>query len=141
MSVTSCRFRPALRAITCIDNSTTARSICVPVFLAPAFAGRHGDGKSFSTSRPARSRIGRLGLSTPPDVTFTFTQPPPMPKNVLRPKPEQVAGSVVVEGPMGKLKLQTPPFLSIQSDAANRAHTLVIQDETDKHQRAMWGSL
>lgn len=44
-----------------------------------------------------------------------------------------------MEGPLGKMNLSIPAYMSIQPDEAKRSHTLNILDEDDRKQREMWG--
>ena len=36
--------------------------------------------------------------------------------------------------------MKVPPFVSVAHDEASRKATLSVEDATEKHQRAMWGT-
>ena len=46
---------------------------------------------------------------------------------------------VEIEGPLGKLSVEIPPFMSIASNEESRTRSLSILDANDKKQKAMWG--
>ncbi|KAK5016948.1 54S ribosomal protein L6 mitochondrial [Cryomyces antarcticus] len=49
--------------------------------------------------------------------------------------------TVEVEGPLGKMSMPIPPYISITQDAGNRAQTLDVLDAEDRKQREMWGAI
>ncbi|KAF2227355.1 mitochondrial 54S ribosomal protein YmL16 [Elsinoe ampelina] len=124
-----------------LKSHTGRVEISLPTFLVPAFARMSRCTKSFSTSTARRSRVGGAALSVPPEVTFRFQPPPPIQNKGARVSQAEQSATVEVEGPLGKLKVLVPPFISVQSDEEARSHTLSVQDERDKHQRAMWGTV
>ena len=58
-------------------------------------------------------------------------------RNISRSKPTR---KVEIEGPLGKMSMDIPPYISIVSNEESRTHTLSILDTQDKKQKAMWGS-
>lgn len=48
---------------------------------------------------------------------------------------------VTVNGPLGSLNLEIPPFLEINQDAETRKAVLTIQDRDQKRQMEMWGTV
>ncbi|KAF4550064.1 putative ribosomal protein L6 [Elsinoe fawcettii] len=124
-----------------IPSSTNGVEISLPAFLVPAFASKPSNTRHFSSSNARRSRVGEAALSVPPDVTFRFERRPPTQNKSARVKQADLSSTVQVEGPLGKLKVLVPPFVNIHSDEETRLHTLSVQNEKDKHQRAMWGTM
>ncbi|KAA8910489.1 putative mitochondrial 54S ribosomal protein YmL16 [Sphaerosporella brunnea] len=90
--------------------------------------------RSFSTSQQCSSKIGRMPISLPPSVKLTKVAPPP------RRGRTQEMGTLQVEGPLGKLSLPIPEFLSIDIDEAAKKVTVTPQDQYHRQQRAMWGN-
>ena len=121
------------------STNASAFEITLPSFLLPAFSAQRQKHASFSTSKPCKSKIGRVPLSLPPEVTFRFI-PPPVQRKGVRGSKIIRESTVEVEGPLGKLSVTIPPYINIQSDQENNTHTLSILDNNDKQQKAMWGS-
>ena len=46
---------------------------------------------------------------------------------------------VEIQGPLGKLSVEIPPFMSIAENEETRTRSLNIIDANDKKQKAMWG--
>lgn len=118
-------------------SSVTFREATLPVFLVPAFA-RQSRISQFSTSIQRRSKIGSAPLSLPPSVTFTVV-PPPVQLPNARISRKKVGSTVEIEGPLGKMSMQIPPYVSIGVDEGSQARTVSISDPEDREQRAMWG--
>jgi len=117
--------------------------LSLPTFLVPAFAPRCPRTSYFSTTSTRRSRIGSAPISIPSEVKFRFIQPPAVKtvSNSVRnnPSEEQISSRIEVEGPLGKLGLDIPSFVKIQANETATAQTVSVEDELDKHQKAMWG--
>ncbi|MCJ1243559.1 hypothetical protein MMC30_000756 [Trapelia coarctata] len=123
--------RTTLRRVTEFTQSTS-----VPDFLLPAFAHslcRRG----FSSSPQCRSRIGSAPLSIPPEVNLRLLEPPPRRKAVSRIEAPQM---VEVEGPLGKIQMPIPTYMSLKHDAETKKATLHIPDRTERKHREMWGT-
>ena len=131
---TTTRCKSSSRALRSVFATHNTRELTLPAFLAPAFANSH-----FSTSSKCHSKIGRAPLSLPPEVTFRILEPPPSKqgRNISRTEPPR---KVEIEGPLGKMAMDVPPYISITSNDESRTHSLSILDAKDKKQKAMWGS-
>ncbi|KAL6714387.1 54S ribosomal protein L6 mitochondrial [Lecanora helva] len=94
--------------------------------------------KTFSSTSRCRSRIGGAPLSLPAEVNLRILQPPPPRKNdIVRTEPTK---TVEVEGPLGKMSLQLPPYMTIEQNPDTRKATLSILDREQRKQREMWGT-
>jgi len=113
-------------------------SATIPTFLLPAF--QTIPGRSFSTSYPNRSQIGRAPLSIPPEVNFTVTEPPKIKMRNGRPMDVVSGPTVSVEGPLGKLAMTIPPFVNLEHDPVGRKAIVSVQDREVRNQREMWGT-
>lgn len=129
-------------------------SISLPSFLLPAFPV---SSRSFSSSAPRQSYIGRAALSIPPEVTFNILQP--VPKKNARSALSDARRTVEIEGPLGmfnwlkrkgecadcwvrgtgKMSMTIPDFVRLEHDEANRKAYVRVEDEEVKKQREMWG--
>ena len=130
--------------------------------------------REFSTTRHCLSNIGIKPLSVPAGVTLTVNPPPP-PKRTkyFKPSPrhhplggpsatESDAQKIIVQGPLGKLEIDVPPFISLvaawtvdprlaaqiaelegQGKAAPQRNDLavVVTDDKSRKQREMWGTI
>jgi large subunit ribosomal protein L6 len=130
--------------------------------------------RQFSTARHCLSNIGIKPLNVPAGVTLTVTPPPP-PKRTkyFKPSPrhhplggpsarESDAQKITVQGPLGKLEIDVPPFISLvaawtvdprlaaqiaelesQGKAAPQRNDLavVVRDDKSRKQREMWGTI
>jgi large subunit ribosomal protein L6 len=117
---------------------TRTKDITLPAFLVPAFALPKVHAP-FSTSSRYQSKIGRAPLSLPPDVTFRIFDSAPVKQTraISRSEPSR---RVEVEGPLGKMSLDIPPFINIVENGEERTYGLSILDANDKKQKAMWGT-
>jgi large subunit ribosomal protein L6 len=127
----------ASRALGSVYSTSSTRDLILPAFLVPAFASSK-QSAPFSSTSQCRSKIGRAPLSVPPEVTFTILETPPkkQSRGMIRTEPDR---HVQIEGPLGKLSLEIPPFMSIASNEESRTRSLSILDANDKKQKAMWG--
>lgn len=133
-----------------------AASVTLPSFLLPAFQSTITSITSISsistgtttptTTTPRRqfsntvsrpSKLGRTPISIPPGVEILIGEPKVKkdPTTYLRiPK-----RTVTVQGPLGKLDLEIPPYLKIDHDAESRKAVLSIENIAEKCQMEMWG--
>jgi large subunit ribosomal protein L6 len=129
--------------------------------------------RTFSTTRMRPSNIGSARIPVPETVTVTMN-PPPIPKLARDFKPsfrhqplggpsvkESDAITVTVQGPLGKLELPVPPFVSLvpawtldatlarqcselesqgKPAPARKDIAVVVSKSTDRKQREMWGT-
>ncbi|KAI9781747.1 MAG: hypothetical protein M1839_005740 [Geoglossum umbratile] len=114
------------------------QSLAPSPFLLPAFQPLTPL-CSFSCSPSKASQIGRAPITLPPEVSLRLIEPP-APKNKDRASRKETGPSVEVEGPLGKMAMQLPPFVSIEHDATARRATVQIQDANVRQQREMWGT-
>ena len=136
-SIHCSRSARALRA-TFSTASTTETTL--PAFLVPALAHPLPAQRShFSTTRPQRSKIGSLPLSLPPEVKFDIISATAAKqgKGISQNEP---GSRVEITGPLGKLGVDIPPYMSIDVDEEARTRRLSILDVRDKKQKAMWGT-
>ncbi|KAI7969968.1 hypothetical protein EIK77_000364 [Talaromyces pinophilus] len=111
------------------------RSRSVPTFLVPALSQPLRT-QSFSTTSAARSRIGGAPVSIPPEVNLSLID---LPQTNVRGKAKDAPKMAVeVNGPLGQLTLNIPPFVNINHDQTARKATVSVQDAEIPHQRAMW---
>ncbi|PIP60418.1 50S ribosomal protein L6 [Candidatus Uhrbacteria bacterium CG22_combo_CG10-13_8_21_14_all_47_17] len=68
------------------------------------------------------SRIGKQPINLPSGVDLTVD-----------------AGKVIVKGPKGTLTVILPPHATVTLESEPRAATISVEDQTDVHQRAIWG--
>ncbi|KAI6082926.1 ribosomal protein L6 [Hypoxylon rubiginosum] len=116
--------------------SSTA-AVTLPAFLVPAFQTAPPR-RQFSSTPYRPSKLGRTPISIPPGVELTIGEPRVKkdPTTYLRiPK-----RTVTVTGPLGKLDLEIPPFLTINHDEAARRAILTIENRDIKQQMEMWGT-
>lgn len=125
------------RALQSVFSTSQAQGVTLPAFLVPAFAPTQLKAH-FSSTTGCRSKIGRAPLSLPPQVTFRILETPPkkQSRGLSQSEPDR---SVEIEGPLGKMSMDIPPFISIASNEETRTHSLSVLDSNDKKQRAMWG--
>ncbi|KAL2012305.1 hypothetical protein VTN00DRAFT_5023 [Thermoascus crustaceus] len=114
------------------------RNTSLPAFLVPAFS-QPLRAQCFSTTSPAQSRVGGAPISIPPEVSLKFID---LPQTQVRGRAKETPKTAIeVNGPKGQLTLQIPPFVSVFHDESLRKATLSVQDSTEAHQRAMWGTM
>ena len=125
------------RALLKVFALCRTQNVTLPPFLVPALAPSPRV-THFSSTTNRRSKIGRAPLSLPPKVTFNVIETPPKTQRRGTSRSE-LDRSVEIEGPLGKMKMDLPPYVSIASDAETRTHSVSILDPEDKGQKAMWG--
>ncbi|KAI1380145.1 ribosomal protein L6 [Hypoxylon crocopeplum] len=118
--------------------SRTAAAVTLPAFLVPAFQSTSAPRRQFSSTSNRHSKLGRTPISIPPGVELTIGEPRVKkdPTTYLRiPK-----RTITVAGPLGKLDLEIPPYLTINHDEASRRAMLSIENTDVKQQMEMWGT-
>ncbi|KAI8623029.1 54S ribosomal protein L6 [Xylariaceae sp. FL1651] len=119
-----------------LERVVSNTAITLPGFLVPAF--QIAPRRPFSNTSSNPSKLGRTPISIPPGVDITIGEPRAKndPTTYLRiPK-----RTVTVSGPLGKLDLEIPPFLTIHHDEAARRALVTIEDPNLKEQKEMWGT-
>ncbi|KAI1772276.1 ribosomal protein L6 [Hypoxylon cercidicola] len=117
--------------------SSSAAAVTLPAFLVPAFQTAPSR-RQFSSTPYRPSKLGRTPISIPPGVELTIGEP--------RVKKDATTylripkRTVTVTGPLGKLDLEIPPFLTINHDEASRRAILSIENRDIKQQMEMWGT-
>ncbi|KAI0816200.1 54S ribosomal protein L6 [Xylaria sp. FL0064] len=119
-----------------LEKAVSGAPITLPGFFVPAFQA--SPRRQFSNSASKSSKLGRIPISIPPGVEIAIGEPRAKrdPTTYLRiPK-----RTVTVSGPLGKLDLEIPPFLTIHHDEAARKASLTIENTELKQQKEMWGT-
>ena len=128
------------RALRAVYATSKGEDIALPAYLVPAFTARPPrQNPHFSTSSKCQSKIGRAPLSLPPEVTFQILDAQQM-KQRRRIGQTEGARKVEIQGPLGKMSMEIPPYIKIESNEGSNTHTLDILDAKDKKQKAMWGT-
>ncbi|QKX58776.1 uncharacterized protein TRUGW13939_05903 [Talaromyces rugulosus] len=113
------------------------RSRSVPTFLVPALS-QPLRSQCFSTTPATQSRIGSAPVSVPAEVNLKFID---LPHANTRDRSKEIPKvAIEVNGPLGQLTLNVPPFVTVNHDEELRKATVNIQDAEIAHQRAMWGT-
>lgn len=118
-----------------LERAIASTAVTLPAFLVPAF--QPPQRRHFAHTPTRSSKLGRTPISIPPGVEITIGEPHAKrdPTTYLRiPK-----RTVTVSGPLGKLDLEIPPFLTIHHDTAAKKAVLSIEDQNLKQQKEMWG--
>ncbi|RYO92038.1 hypothetical protein DL766_003684 [Monosporascus sp. MC13-8B] len=135
-----------------LEKRAAASFVTLPSFLLPAFqssttatacssSSTHSSAatrRQFSNTANRPSKLGRTPISIPPGVEILIGEPRVKkdPTTYLRiPK-----RTVTVQGPLGKLDLEIPPYLKIDHDAEARRAVLTIENGEEKQQNEMWGT-
>ncbi|KAI0973288.1 54S ribosomal protein L6 [Xylaria arbuscula] len=119
-----------------LEKAVSGAAVTLPAFLVPAFQA--SPRRQFSNTPSKSSKLGRIPISIPPGVEIAIGEPRAKkdPTTYLRiPK-----RTVTVSGPLGKLDLEIPSFLTIHHDEAARKASLTIEDQDLKQQKEMWGT-
>ena len=133
------RCSRSTRALRSVFATANTREILLPAFLLPAYASNPRQHQAhFSTSAPCNSKIGREPLSLPPEVTFRIFEPKDVRQGGKKSRTEP-SRTVEIQGPLGIMTMEVPPYIQISSNEENRTHSLSILDAKDKKQKAMWG--
>ncbi|KAI1157778.1 54S ribosomal protein L6 [Nemania serpens] len=118
------------------EKAISGATVTLPGFLVPAFQAPPS--RRFSATPSTSSKLGRTPISIPPGVEITIGEPTAKkdPTTYLR----IAKRTVTVTGPLGKLDLVIPPFLTIQHDEATGKALLSIENNNLKEQKEMWGT-
>ncbi|CEP63138.1 mitochondrial 54S ribosomal protein uL6m LALA0_S07e03246g [Lachancea lanzarotensis] len=97
--------------------------------------------RQFSGTRVAHSHIGSLPVFTTRDTKFELTEL--RPPHVIRKGNKSLTLSQIlsVTGPRGTLSMQVPEFVKINEDVGNGKISVSVQNETDKMQKSLWGTV
>ncbi|KAI0204534.1 54S ribosomal protein L6 [Astrocystis sublimbata] len=119
-----------------LEKAASGAAVTLPSFLVPAFQA--SPRRQFSTTPSRSSKLGRTPISIPPGVEITIGEPIAKkdPTTYLR----IAKRTVTVAGPLGKLDLEIPPFLTISHDQATGKANLTIENKDLKQQKEMWGT-
>ncbi|KAH8704916.1 putative mitochondrial 54S ribosomal protein YmL16 [Talaromyces proteolyticus] len=113
------------------------RTGTVPTFLVPALSHPLRS-QCFSTTSAVKSRVGSSPVSIPPEVDLKFID---LPQTQTRDRSKEIPKiAIEVNGPLGQMKLNIPPFVNVAHDATLRKATITVHDPEIAHQRAMWGT-
>ncbi|KAI1636837.1 ribosomal protein L6 [Biscogniauxia mediterranea] len=140
------------RAISSRGSAITLPGFLVPAFQStsssPSFSSSSWSSSSSTTPRgqrrqfsctPARaSKLGRTPISIPPGVELVLGEPIVKndPTSYLVVK-KRIA---TVTGPLGKLELDIPEYLTVSIDPDTRKAVMSIADRSVKEQKQMWGT-
>ncbi|KAI4109833.1 MAG: hypothetical protein LQ339_001617 [Xanthoria mediterranea] len=112
--------------------------VALPDFLIPSFQNHFSRARrSFASSAPRPSRVGKAAIALPPDVNLRLLDPPRRKGAITRVEPPK---TVEIEGPLGKASFQLPHFVSYNIDDAAKKATLSVLDKNSREQREMWGT-
>ncbi|KAI1129394.1 54S ribosomal protein L6 [Nemania abortiva] len=119
-----------------LEKAISGTSVTLPCFLVPAF--QVSPRRQFSKTPSTSSKLGRTPISIPPGVELAIGEPRAKkdPTTYLR----IAKRTVTVSGPLGKLDLEIPPFLTIQYDQTAGKAVLSIENQELKQQKEMWGT-
>ncbi|GAP92916.1 putative 54S ribosomal protein L6 [Rosellinia necatrix] len=119
-----------------LEKAISGTAITLPGFLVPAF--QSSPRRQFSNTTSRSSKLGRTPISIPPGVEIAIGEPKAKkdPTTYLR----ILKRTVTVSGPLGKLDLEIPPFLTIHHDEVARKALLSIENQNLKVQKEMWGT-
>ncbi|KAI1265302.1 54S ribosomal protein L6 [Xylariaceae sp. FL1019] len=116
-----------------LDKAVSRTVVTLPAFLVPAFHTRQ-----FSATSTAASKLGRTPISIPPGVDIVVGEP--RVKRDVTTYLKIPKRTVTVSGPLGRLDLEIPPFLTINHDETARKALLTIENPDLKQQKEMWGT-
>ncbi|KIW16454.1 hypothetical protein PV08_06508 [Exophiala spinifera] len=112
----------------------------IPSFLLPAVSQRWLSRQNATLAASARqSRIGRTPITVPPEVTLRFYDLPR--GNTRSRKPDTPSTALEVTGPLGQLTVPIPPYLKTEHDEVSKKINVNVNDASEAHQRAMWGTM
>ncbi|KAI0450964.1 54S ribosomal protein L6 [Xylaria acuta] len=119
-----------------LEKVVSGAAVTLPSFLVPAFQA--SPRRQFSNTPSKSSKLGRTPISVPPGVEITIGEPKAKkdPTTYLR----IAKRTVTVSGPLGKLDLEIPPFLTIHHDQVASKALLSIENQDLKQQKEMWGT-
>ncbi|KAF2670444.1 mitochondrial 54S ribosomal protein YmL16 [Microthyrium microscopicum] len=114
-------------------------TLSAPVFLVPSIQRKLAI-RSFSATTPCSSKLARKLVPVPPEVSLTMVYPPPKKavRSMTMPQPDPP--TLRVEGPLGKLELTVPTYISIKRVKEGGPIAVSVEDSKIKEQRAMCGT-
>ncbi|KAI2633317.1 54S ribosomal protein L6 [Xylaria nigripes] len=119
-----------------LEKAISGTTATLPGFLVPAF--QVSPRRQFSNTSTRSSKLGRTPISIPPGVELSIGEP------IVKKDPTTylriAKRTVTVTGPLGKLDLEIPPFLTIHKDETARKVLLSIENRQLKQQKEMWGT-
>ncbi|KAI1338766.1 54S ribosomal protein L6 [Xylariaceae sp. FL0016] len=120
-----------------LEKAISSSAVILPGFLVPAFQ-TSTPRRQFSQTSSKPSKLGRTPISIPQGVELLIGEPRVKkdPTSYLR----IAKRTVTVSGPLGKLDLEIPPYLTINHDEATRKAELSIENVEEKKQKEMWGT-
>ncbi|SCU88939.1 LAME_0E01684g1_1 [Lachancea meyersii CBS 8951] len=97
--------------------------------------------RHFSGSGTVLSHIGSLPVYTTRDTKCEISELKPA--HVIRKGNKSLTLSQIVSvtGPRGTLSMQVPEFVTINEDFENGKISVSVQNESDKMQKALWGTV
>ncbi|SCV00051.1 LAMI_0G02586g1_1 [Lachancea mirantina] len=97
--------------------------------------------RTFFTSRIALSHIGSSPVYVTRETKINVL--PKVPARIIRkgPKSLKLSQVVTVEGPRGVLSMEVPDYVHIHHDTTTDRVSVSVQDDTDKGQKSMWGTV
>lgn len=121
----------------CLRTGSRTTPSLLPDFLVPALSSPHSSRPLSSTAR-CRSRIGSAPLSLPEGVDLRLLETPvKQRKAISRIEPPK---TVEITGPLGKMSVKLPPYMSLDHNTKTRKASLSILDRKQRKQREMWGT-
>lgn len=121
----------------CLRACSRNVSILLPDFLVPALSSA-STSRLFSSTPRCRSRIGSAPLSLPQGVDIKFLEVPARRRQDVT--TTELPKTVEIIGPLGKMSVQLPPYMSLDHDKETRKASLRILDREQRKQREMWGT-
>lgn len=95
----------------------------------------------FSVSRRACSHIGSAPIYLAPETKFAIS-PMVVPKVIRKGnKSLKLSQLITVEGPKGKIDMEIPDFVNVKVDGTGAKMNVSILDDSNKMQKAMWGTV
>ncbi|KAI0469069.1 54S ribosomal protein L6 [Xylaria cf. heliscus] len=119
-----------------LEKAVSGGAVTLPGFLVPAFQAPPR--RQFSSTPARSSKLGRTPISIPPGVELIIGEPKT--KRDLTTYLKIAKRTVTVSGPLGKLDLEIPPFLTITHDQVAKKAILSIENRDLKEQKEMWGT-
>jgi large subunit ribosomal protein L6 len=120
-----------------LEKAISSNAVTLPGFLVPAFQASPPR-RQFSNTSSRASKLGRTPISIPPGVEISIGEPKA--KKDATTYLRILKRTVTVTGPLGKLNLEIPPFLTIDHDEAAKKALLSIENTELKEQKEMWGT-
>ncbi|KAM0803746.1 ribosomal protein L6, alpha-beta domain-containing protein [Usnea florida] len=122
---------------TCLRTSSRNTPLLLPDFLVPALSSPHSF-RPLSSSARCRSRIGSAPLSLPQGVDLRLVEIPARRRQAV--SMTEPPKAVEITGPLGKLSVKLPPYMSLNHNMKTRKASLSVLDRKQRKQREMWGT-